>query len=122
MKVKRCEWLSRNAEEALLYIGDDEYECVAFSHPCKLDTGDCLAEPLLAISIEGVGKQIKPIKLAITRQGDSLSHEIVGVVTSLALRTVSVGSIVIELDDPLPGDIEEMDVIQFTCGRLDAMA
>lgn len=122
MIIKRLEWLSESAQEAVLFVGDTLFECAAFAHPCSLNAGDILTEPLLAISVKGVIKEQEPIQLAIHRQGESFAHDVVAKVISSQDRIVSVGSIEIELDEPLPGDIALEDVIRFTCGRLDVIA
>jgi hypothetical protein len=122
MIIKRSEWLSESAQEAILFVGDDCFECAAFSHPCNLNTGDSLTEPLLAISVKGVIKEQESVQLAIHRQGESFVHDVVAKVTNPQARIVSVGAIEIELDEPLPSDIGLEDVIQFTCGRLDVIA
>lgn len=121
MIIKKREWLSESAQEAILYVGDDCFECAAFSQPCNLNAGDSLVEPLLAISIRGVVKAQEYVQLAIHRQGESFVHNIVAMVTNPKARIVAVGPIEIELDGPLPGDISLEDVIQFSCGRLDAI-
>src|SRR5690606_11599296 len=105
MIIKRREWLSGSAQEAILFVGDDWFECAAFSQPCKLNVGDSLKEPLLAISVRGVIKVQESVQLAIHRQGQSFAHDVVAKATNPQARIVSVGPIEIELDDPLPGDI-----------------
>jgi hypothetical protein len=122
MMIKRREWLSECAQEAILFIGNDRFECAAFSQPCNLTAGDSLTEPLLAMSVKGVIKQPESVELAIRRQGESFAHDVVARVTNPQARIVSVGSIEIELDEPLPGDISLEDVIQFSCRRLDVIA
>jgi hypothetical protein len=122
MIVKRCEWISKGAQEAILTIGDDDLECVAFSHPCNIQVGDHLREPLLAISIRGVTKEQLKAQLVMRRLGNSFAHEILAEVVDLKKRLVAVGPIVIEMDDVLPGDISVGDLIQFSCGRLDVIS
>lgn len=122
MIIKRSEWLSDTAEEAILYIGDNYFECAAFSYPCNLNIGDSLTEPLQAISVRGVVKMLSSVQLSIHRQGKSFVHDVVAKVINPQAGIVAVGSIEIELDEPLPRDIGLEDVIQFTCGRLDVIA
>lgn len=121
MIIKEREWISESAQEAILIIGDDNFQCAAFSQPCTVELGDSLAEPLLAMSVKGARKE-SDARLAISRQGTSFSHDIVAKVTNTERRIVSVGLIIIELDEPLPNDVGPEDVIQFTCGRLDVIA
>lgn len=122
MIVKRCEWISRDAQEAMLTIGDENFECIAFSHPCSMQVGRRLREPLLAISIRGVTKEALNTQPVMQRLGESFAHEFVAEVVNLKERLVLVGSVVIELDDVLPGDISVGDFIRFSCGRLDVIS
>ncbi|MGX4728571.1 hypothetical protein [Pseudomonas corrugata] len=105
MIVKWREWISKGAQEAILTIGDGGLECVAFSHPCKLQEGECLREPLLAISIKGIAKEQLKTRLVMRHIGNSFAHEVLAEVVDVKRRLVVVGSIFIELDDVLPGDI-----------------
>ncbi|QLG92880.1 hypothetical protein HZF02_13270 [Pseudomonas yamanorum] len=122
MIVKRCEWISTDAQEAELTIGDDDVECMAFSHPCYMRVGDCLREPLFAISIRDVTRAELSSQLFIRRQNNGFVHEIMAEVVDIKRRLVVVDPISIELDDVLPGDIRVGDVIQFSCGRLDVIS
>jgi hypothetical protein len=122
MMIKRREWLSESGQEAILSIGNDCFECAAFSQPCNFNTGERLTAPLLAMSAKGVIKEPASIQLAIQRQGESFVHYVVARVTNPQAQIVSVGPIDIEFDEPLPKDISLDDVIQFTCGRLDVIA
>lgn len=122
MIVKRCEWISKDAQEAMLTIGDENFECVAFSHPCSIQVGDRLREPLLAISIRGVTKAELNARPVMQRLGGSFAHEFLAEVIDLKERLVVVGSVVVELDDVLPGEISVGDLIRFSCGRLDVIS
>lgn len=121
MIVKWCEWISKDAQEALLTISGDNVECVAFSHPCNIQVGDSLHEPLLAISIKGVVKEYSGAQF-MRRLDDGFSHEILAKVVDLKQRLVVAGSIAIELDDVLSKDIDVGDCIRFFCGRLDVIS
>lgn len=120
MIIKRREWISEGSQEAILFIGDDCFECAAFSQPCNLTAGDRLTEPLLALSVKGVIKEWGAVQISC-RQEEGFAHEVVARVINAQARIVSVGPIEIELDVQLPGDIRLGDIIQFSCGRLDVI-
>ncbi|MDU0353585.1 hypothetical protein RS130_06255 [Paraglaciecola aquimarina] len=120
MIVNKIEWMSKEAQEAILYIGDGEYECAAFSHPCNLEEEYVLVEPLLAFSVEGL-MIAEGSNLSISRKGESLAHDVVGKLLSVDPLIIKVGSFKIELEDPLPGGIKDDSVVQFSCGRLDVI-
>ncbi|PBP35505.1 hypothetical protein [Pseudomonas syringae] len=122
MFVKQCEWISKDALEAMLTIGDAETQCVAFCHPCHMNVGDMLLEPVLAISIKNVAKMESGSQPYVLRIDDGLVHEILAEVVSVEKSLVVAGEITIELDDVLPGDINVGDMISFSCGRLDVIS
>ena len=120
MIVNQVEWISKEAQEALLFVSDGEYECAAFSHPCHFDKDYILSEPLLAFNAKEIMLS-QDTKVSITRKGDSFVHNVVGMLSELNPVIISVGNIRIELDDVLPGGIEQNDIVQFSCGRLDVI-
>jgi len=120
MIVNQIEWVSKEAQEALLFVGDGEYECVAFSHPCHFDKGYALIEPVLAFSAQGIMLS-QETKVSITRKGEFFAHEVVGILSGFNPTIISVGNIRIELEDALPGGIKQNDIVQFYCGRLDVI-
>lgn len=121
MLVKKCEWISKDAEEAMLYVGSKPFQCLAFCHPCHLKAGDNLEYPLLAVDVTGVIKQEKSSKLKIQKKDNDFSYQIVGVMVDASSRLVCVDEIHIELDESIPGDISDEDIIEFQCSRLDVM-
>lgn len=120
MKVKKIEWISRDAKEAIVFIGDHEFECAAFCQPCECSAGDEFTEPLIAYGVQGIHRKEQLDSLLISRQGREFGHDIVATVVAPKDRMVTVGSILIELDIPLPADIVANDVVEFSCSRLDA--
>lgn len=76
MIVKKCEWISKIAKEAILTIGDDNFECVAFSYPCNMAVGDQLRSPLIAISVKKITNEKINLTPSIKRIDDNFSHEL----------------------------------------------
>ncbi len=121
MIVLRREWLSERAGEAILFIGTQNVECAAFSHPCSIDSGSVLSEPLLAITVKDLVKAESGSDCQIARDGESLAHTVVAKVIDRDAGIVEVGPIKIDLDEPLPGDIEEGEMVSFRVNRIDAI-
>lgn len=121
MIVKRREWLSEVAKEAILIVGDSGFECASFSHPCEIEVGATIDDPLFAINIKSLFLEPSDASLQISRVGDSLEHKVVARVVDVESSTVSVGSLIIELDEALPGDVSANDIVSFSCGRLDVI-
>ena len=120
MIVNQIQWISKDAQEALLFVGDGKYECAAFSHPCHFGKDYVLLEPILAFSAKGIMLS-QEAKVSITRKGESLAHDVVGILSGLNPMIISVGDIRIELEDALPGGIKQNDTVQFSCDRLDVI-
>lgn len=118
MIVNKREWLSKTAQEALLYLGEDSTACVAFSHPCRLREGDKLNEPLLAINVDGIVRVDAKQRPSISRTGKEFAHTIVAQVIDLSNSLVQAGTVIIELENSIPGDIGSSDIIEFCCSRL----
>lgn len=116
MIVKQCEWISKDAKEAMLTIGDDKMQCAAFSHPCYRSVGDVLLEPLLAVSIKNIAKMKSGSQPYMRCLRDGLAHEFLAEVTNLEKSLVVAGKFIIELDDALPGDISLGDMISLAVG------
>ena len=119
MIVRRREWLSERAGEAFLFIGDESVECAAFSQPCSLDSGSVLSGPLLAITVKDLMRAES--ECGIVRDGETLAHAIVARVIDRDAGIVEVGPIKIDLDEPLPGDVEEGETVSFNVNRLDVI-
>ena len=49
MIVNSIEWLSKEAKEAIVGVCDGAHKCTAFSHPCTINEGELLIEPLFAL-------------------------------------------------------------------------
>lgn len=56
MKIKKIEWISKDAKEAEVVINDGSYECVCFCHPCSISLGEIISDPIIAFDIENIIK------------------------------------------------------------------
>ncbi|MBS9426473.1 hypothetical protein [Photorhabdus caribbeanensis] len=121
MNIRKIEWLSKDAEEAILFITDGQYECIAFSHPCNYNEGDYINSPLFAITVKGIQKEKQHPQGIIKNQNDTFSQFVIAELLDRNSNLVKVGNIVIELDEPIPNDISSGEIISFGCGRIDTM-
>lgn len=116
--VLHIDWLSEEAEEALLSVGDATLVMQVFCQPCWLQVGATLAEPVLAYDSTNIVRAAQELAYArLVRQ--PFAHECGGKVVDAARGIAVVGSIPVELDGRLPGDIRDGDWIEFSCTRLD---
>jgi len=121
MIVKKKEWLSERAEEALLYIETGDFEIVAFCQPCRHEAGDELTEPLVAVSVKQLQKVESTRDDYATRFEDTFEHSIVATVVDRDVGFVKVGGITVDVDNELPGDVQNGDRVWFKVNRLDVI-
>ena len=120
MKVEEITWLSKEANEAIIKISDNEYYCEAFCHPCLYRQGDQIINPLSSLDEDGVVR-VSDAPISIRKNGENFSHEVVAKVIDCNKKLVAVGDIIIELSLPLPKDIKNGEKVLFYPDRLDAM-
>lgn len=118
VKVREIEYLLRDAEETLVYLTDGVYECVAFCQPCEKMIGDVISQPLLAFETQGIALCDAEVA-SIQRIGSTFGHSVCARVKNDEVGLLEVGSILLELDSPLPGGIETGCFVSFTCQRVD---
>ena len=119
MFVKNIHWIDQESLEAEVVISDGKYECLAFSHPCRLRVGDEVLDPLHSFE-EGLVYRVNDKETTIVRTKSTRywAHEIVALVIDAKSKLVKVGNIRIVLGS-LPGDIVNGDLVEFCSDRLD---
>ena len=117
MEIRNINWISKEAEEAILTLCDEGVEITCFCHPYKgsLDlTSAVYVDTLNANGISEANERgfytERLSREAIPR------HLIVGKV--LTEDVIQLAGFHIVLDAPLPGDIGVGKYIQFFCDRL----
>jgi hypothetical protein len=98
-------------------ISDGEYECIAMYDFPELKQGDTLNKPLYALSNNNV--QISTKEIGFYKLKNYYAYNIVGVLHKKYKNIVSVGNILIEIDNSIPQDIKTDTIIKFYCDRLD---
>jgi hypothetical protein len=120
MFIKEIQYLSEPAREALLTISDGSNECIAFCQPCDKSVGEVIKDSLYIfeayqIQISGTDREyLKPI-------GRYFRHEICATIKNIQSRILKVGSILLEIDSDLPGDISKGDKVNLICERIDIL-
>jgi len=121
MKITKVTWISKSAQEAELIVSDGTYECLAFSQPFNMQLNENLMEPLHAMDVDNLMKVINQgERESIERVSESyFSHHCVAKILSREQSLVSVGEIIIQLENLIPGWAKEGDLVEFNCSRLD---
>ena len=118
MIVHSLNWLSESAKEAELVVTDEKHSLVVFSQPCSVAKGDKITERLhvfmpsnLMLSdatVEKIEKGISP-----------LASFIIAKMVNTPQGLCAVGGIEFEIEEHIPGGIQDGDIIQFNCARVD---
>lgn len=118
MKICNIQWLSKEAEEAVVTLEGRDLNLICFCHPCRLKYS-AEVEKVYAFNVLGIVAS-EESQISARRLNDVVPprYEIVGKVLE-GKESVALRDIVIELDIPVPGDILEGDLVKFYCVRLD---
>ena len=119
MKVVSISWIDPSAQEAEVEVADGQYTCYAFCHPCEVNVGDELVEPLHVFGPKQVALAAGSDLGAWRNGGGSLAHRVVARLLDSERRLMGVGALRFVFDDPLPGGIQRGDLVGFECARLD---
>ncbi len=119
MQVKNIKWLSVPAAEAEVEISDGAFTCVAFSCPCEVQVSDQLSEPLHVFDIRNamiVGDATVGIW---NLTDDGLGRKVIAELTDVSNQQLKVGGITLVVDEHLPGGLEQGNLVEFECARID---
>ncbi|WP_026683878.1 hypothetical protein [Heyndrickxia coagulans] len=116
MEIKNIEWISKEALEAEVIVTDGETEIRCFAQPLNYAEGCVLKNPIYCFNVSDIIKAKRP-KYTIERLDEYFSYRFTGKLVNKA--KVIVGKFLLELDNKIPGDINEGDFISFLCQRLD---
>jgi hypothetical protein len=119
VKIYKINWLSKEAQEAEVYLSDGDFSIVCFAHPFNQALGDIITLPLHSLNTQEIYIQKHEKKVSIQREGESFKYKLSGRVINNVSNHVKIGEFIIALDVPLPGDIEISNYISLTCDRLD---
>jgi hypothetical protein len=117
VKVKNINWISKEDKEAEVYITDGVYTVKGFSHPCYLNLGQELSQPLLTLDCKIIGK-VEDSMEEVVEIREPFSHLVIARVLDTAKGIVSIGQIKLEVDN-LPGDLVSNDLIELLIERID---
>lgn len=118
MKIVAEEWKPPGSDEAIVILMSGDFIIGAFSHPYSMSVGDIVSEPLHIYSCLSI-RRSSHTQVSIRRSGESLEHELTAILRSRAEGIISVGDILFCLEDAIPADIAEGELIDVICSRID---
>lgn len=119
VKIDKINWLSEEAREAEVYLSDEDFNIVGFSHPFNQVVGDKVSLPLYSLNAKGIYSLNGEERFSVERTGMAFEYELSGRVINKDCNQVKVGEFIIQLDSSLPNDIEVGDYVSFACDRID---
>jgi hypothetical protein len=119
MQVKNIKWLSVPAAEAEVEITDGAFTCIAFSCPCEVEVNDKISEPLHVFNIRNaiLVDNAAPGIWNLTDGG--LGRKVIAELTDVSKQLLKVGGIVLVVEEYLPGGLEQGNLVEFECARID---
>lgn len=118
MKIVSEEWKPPGSDEAIVILMSGHFIIGAFSHPYSRSVGDIVCEPLHIYSCLFIGRSTHT-EVSIRRCGGSLEHELTAILRSRTEGIISVGDVLFYLEDDIPADIAEGELIDVICSRID---
>ena len=119
MQVKNIKWLSVPAAEAEVEITDGVFTCIAFSCTCEVAINDRLSETLHVFDIQKamLVENAEPGIWNMTEHG--LERKIIAKLTDVSKKILEVGNILLVVDEHLPGGLEQGNLVEIECARID---
>jgi hypothetical protein len=115
--VTNIAWLSEAAREAEVTLCSGTARVLSFCHPCELKLGQEVSSPVHAFAAHDI--QLAPGREPSIYTLQGLAHSVVGILEDMRQQLGRSCGFVIQLDDHLPGGLQNGDIISFQCGRLD---
>ena len=119
MRIESINWLSKSADGAEVVVSDGLFKCEAYSQPCDASIGDVLVQPLHIFGIRNAILNEGGILGFRKVDATGLAQLVVAKVTNFREGCLSVGAIELIADDPLPGGIQDGDLVELECARID---
>ena len=119
MIIESIKWISSEAEEAEVEISDGQFKCVAFSQPCDAEVGQQITEPLHVFSIKNAMISDKSTLGIWSTSNGKLERKVVAKIVDITNQVIAVGDISMVIDDFLPSGLENGNIIEFECARID---
>lgn len=116
MFIKKINDYDIEAREADIIISDGEYEILCYAQPFINKNAKFT---LCAFEADNIIRSSEYNSFVKKTDDGFYSYRLQGKVVNRKKRLVAIGKIVIEINDNIPGDIEENEIIAFSTTRID---
>lgn len=118
MMISGLEWISNSGDEAVVIISGGKMNVAVFSNPYTKSIGNVIDDPLHPLDVTGL-RVAYGTEVYANRHSGNLSYDCCGILLSKASGIVEVDGIFLEIEDKLPCDLNDGDLIEFSCNRID---
>jgi hypothetical protein len=119
MIVSGIKWMSVEGREAAVTITDGSFTCETFCHPCWVNVGDRVYEPLHILSVKYAFLS-RDSEVGIWNiKNLGMSKKVIAQLEDVEQQILLVGQIALVADYALPGGVKRGDIIELECGRID---
>ena len=117
MEIKEILDYDINAKEADILISDGQNEILCYAYPFEnKNHNNFMLETFMAKDVMRIEEKRSSI---IKSSSEYYAYKLCGKVIDLEKRLISIGEIVIQLEDIIPKDIIKNDFIEFSVMRID---
>jgi hypothetical protein len=118
IKIDKINWLSEEAKEAEVCLSDGKFNIICFSHPFDQAIGETVSLPLHALNADEIYKLDEGMA-SVKKEMTAFGYKLSGYVINKNSGQVKIGEFIIQLDVPLPNDVETNQYVTFVCDRID---
>ncbi|NMH87389.1 hypothetical protein [Flavivirga algicola] len=111
IKIYKVKWLSKEAGEAEVYLSDGYFNLMCFCHPFNQAIGDSVPQPLYTLNVKDIFILDDEEIFSVTKEEDSFDYKLTGQVINKDENQIKIGEFILELDNPLPNDVQVRDFI-----------
>ena len=119
MYIKELLNYDEEAHEADIVISDGQFDLLCYAHPFISGEYKELKAPLSAFMSENIMRTSENEYRIERLQDNYYAHRFHGKIIDLQKRLVTIGNIVIKLENTIPKDINEGEFIEFSAMRID---
>ncbi len=121
MIIKSIQWIDEEIFEASIIVeGERDTTVRVFCHPCHYTNNEKIISPLFALFVKNIIKNSYQSEYISSNSSGEFGYDICGILLNKKEGTVKVKGLIIDISDGyIPDDVEEGDMIELSCSRLD---
>tara|TARA_B100001094_G_C18081895_1_gene745646 strand:+ start:562 stop:924 length:363 start_codon:yes stop_codon:yes gene_type:complete len=118
MIIQDIKWFCKESNQAFLIVMIHGIPCRIFCDFCDYKVGDVLRDPIFAYGVNCVYKSNKNHTQILSKNLDDEPHQIIAKVLDKQKWLVELDTLIIYLQEYIPGDVDDGEYISFFCKEL----